>query len=135
MKREEAQFLPVDIETGKAIQLHSGSVNWNPWRKKWISIAVQILGSSMLGEVWYSEADSPIGPWPKARKIVTHGKYSFYNPAHHSFFDRENGRIIYFEGTYTADFSGSPIKTPRYDYNQVMYRLDLADARIKALSE
>jgi hypothetical protein len=27
-------------------------------------------------------------------------------------------------------FSGNPDKTPRYDYNQVMYRLDLADPRL-----
>ena len=29
-----------------------------------------------------------------------------------------------------ADGSGDP--TPRYDYNQIMYRLDLADERLKA---
>ena len=33
------------------------------------------------------------------------------------------GRIIHFEGTYTYDFSGNPDKTPRYNYNQVLYRL------------
>ena len=45
-------------------------------------------------------------------------------------FDQEGGRIIYFEGTYTNSFSGNPFKTPRYDYNQMMYRLDLADPRL-----
>jgi hypothetical protein len=44
--------------------------------------------------------------------------------------DKENGRIIYFEGTYTTTFSGNPNPTPRYDYNQVMYRLDLSDRRL-----
>jgi hypothetical protein len=131
MKREEARFVPHDTESAKPVQLHGGSASWNPWRKKWIAIAVEILGTSMLGEVWYSEADDPTGPWRKARKIVTHEKYSFYNPAHHPFLDQEGGRVIYFEGTYTADFSGNPTKTPRYDYNQVMYRLDLADPRLR----
>ena len=40
------------------------------------------------------------------------------------------GRIIYFEGTYTNTFSGNPQPTPRYEYNQMMYRLDLADERL-----
>ena len=30
------------------------------------------------------------------------------------------------EGTYTADFSGNPERTPRYEYNQVLYKLDLS---------
>jgi hypothetical protein len=135
MKQEEARFVPQNTETKKSIQLHGGSVSWNEFRKKWILIAVEILGTSMLGEVWYSEADDPTGPWRKARKIVTHEKYSFYNPAHHPFFDQDSGRTIYFEGTYTADFSGNPVKTPRYEYNQVMYRLNLADPRLKEVAE
>ena len=65
-----------------------------------------------------------------ATKIVTHDKYSFYNPKQHPVFDRDGGRVIYFEGTYTATFSGNPNRTPRYDYNQIMYRLDLSDARL-----
>jgi len=32
-----------------------------------------------------------------------------------------------FEGTYTSTFSGNKDPTPRYDYNQVMYQMDLAD--------
>ena len=130
MKREEARFQPLDVESGKVVQMHAGSVCWNAWRKKWILICSEIMGSSMLGEIWYAEADDPTGPWTKARKIVTHDKYSFYNPAQHPFFDQEGGRVIYFEGTYTAEFSGSTSHTPRYDYNQIMYRLDLADVRL-----
>ena len=41
-----------------------------------------------------------------------------------------SGRLIYLEGTYTHTFSGNPEQTPRYDYNQVMYRLDLAEERL-----
>ncbi|MBI3860545.1 MAG: hypothetical protein HY290_01470, partial [Planctomycetia bacterium] len=41
------------------------------------------------------------------------------------------GRQIFFEGTYTHTFSGNPHETtPRYEYNQVMYRLDLDDPRL-----
>jgi hypothetical protein len=130
LKPEQAHFQPRDLQSGRVVQMHAGTVNWNAWRKKWIMIASEIGGSSMLGEIWYSEADEPTGPWKSARKIVTHDKYSFYNPAHHPFFDQEDGRIIYFEGTYTAEFSGSHTFTPRYDYNQIYYRLDLAKAAL-----
>ena len=94
-------------------------------------IATQLGGTSTLGEVWYSEADELTGPWRRARKIVTHEKYSFYNPVHHACFDQKNGRLIYFEGTYVNTFSGNPVATPRYDYNQIMYRLDLDDPRLQ----
>ena len=94
-------------------------------------MAGQQGGTSYLGEIWYSEASEPTGPWLRAKKIVTHEAYSFYNPVHHSFFDQEGGRVIYFEGTYVNTFSGNPEATPRYDYNQIMYRLDLSDARLR----
>jgi hypothetical protein len=87
--------------------------------------------SSFLGEIWFSEADSLLGPWLRATKVVTHHRYSFYNPVHHPFFDQQEGRLIYFEGTYTNAFSGTKEKTPRYDYNQIMYRLDLSDPRLR----
>jgi hypothetical protein len=57
-------------------------------------------------------------------KIVTHDKQSFYNPCHHVFFDADGGRTIYFEGTYTNSFTSAPA-TPRYEYNQILYRLNL----------
>jgi len=38
--------------------------------------------------------------------------------------------VIFFEGTYTHSFSGNPEQTPRYDYNQVLYKLDLDDPRL-----
>ena len=128
---DEARFLPRDVASGKPIQLHRGSVAWNEYRKKWISIAGQTGGeSSFLGEIWYAEADAPTGPWRSCVKVVTHDKYSFYNPVHHPFFDQQDGKVIYFEGTYTVAFSGNDHPTPRYDYNQIMYRLDLSDPRL-----
>lgn len=126
---------PVDVATGKPVVLHGGSIRWNKHRQKWIAIGVEQGGTSFLGEVWYSEADAPTGPWRKAIKIVSHDKYSFYNPVHHAFLDAEGGRVIYFEGTYTHTFSGNNQPTPHYDYNQIMYRLNLDDPRLKALRE
>lgn len=131
MKKEEALIQLHDVETGQPVLAHAGTVHWNAYRRKWIMIVCQQFGTSVLGETWYAEAPTPTGPWGPARKIVTHNEYSFYNPRHHPFFDQEGGRIIYFEGTYTHSFSGNKYQTPRYDYNQVMYRLDLADPRLK----
>ena len=119
-----------DADIGKPIQAHNGSVYWNKFRQRWVMIAVEAGGSSYLGEVWYAEADTPLGPWAYARKIVTHDRYSFYNPKQHPFFDKEGGRLLFFEGTYTHTFSGNPETTPRYEYNQILYKLDLADPRL-----
>lgn len=133
LKAEEARFQFRDVDTGKPVTMHGGSVNWNPFRKRWILVAVQQSGTSFLGEVWYAEAASPTGPWGKAKKIVTHDNYSFYNPVQRPFFDQDGGRLIYFEGTYAQTFSGNPEATPWYDYNQIMYRLDLADPRLASV--
>lgn len=135
LKAEHARFLPTDVDTGQTVLMHRGSVSWNASCQHWIMIAVQQGGSSLLGEVWYAEAPQPTGPWRRAKKIVTHDRYSFYNPVQHPFFDQNGGRVIYFEGTYAETFSGSPVATPRYDYNQIMYRLDLADRRLPAVRE
>ncbi len=126
----EARYTPVDVDSGKPIFLARGSVNWNAYRKRWVMIATQLGGDSNLGEIWYSEAKEPTGPWLRAKKIVTHKNYSFYNPVHHAFMDQKKGRLIYFEGTYVNTFSGNPVATPRYNYNQIMYRLDLSDERL-----
>lgn len=136
IKPEECHFTPEDAATKERITLHEGSVCWNAYRRRWVLIAVQEGGKpSYLGEVWYAEAASPTGPWTRAVRIVTHDRYSFYNPAQHSFFDEDGGRLIYFEGTYSFTFSGRTQRTPHYDYNQILYRLDLADPRVRAAQE
>lgn len=131
MRPEQALRRLRDMDTGRAIRAHRGSVYWNQYRNRWVMVFNEAGGvSSNLGEVYYAEADRLTGPWVQARKIVTHDKYSFYNPKQHPMFDQDGGRVIYFEGTYTAAFSRSPDRTPRYDYNQIMYRLDLSDPRL-----
>ncbi len=135
MTQQEACFVPLDVDSQKPVRMHRGSVAWNAFRNKWIMIGCQQGGTSMLGEIWYAESPTLAGPWKSAKKIVTHDKYSFYNPVHHPFFDQDGGRIIYFEGTYTSTFSGNTTPTPRYDYNQIMYRLDLADPKLKSVQD
>jgi hypothetical protein len=130
LKPEELRWQLRDRDTGKSLTPHHGSAYWNDYRRRWVVVVTELFGTSALGEIWYAEADTPVGPWRYAVKIVTHDNYSFYNPKHHPQFDAEGGRVIYFEGTYTNSFSGNPQQTPRYDYNQIMYRLDLADPRM-----
>jgi hypothetical protein len=130
--REEEVWTPMtDAGTGKPVLLHSGSIRWNRFRGRWVMLAVEAGGSpSYLGEVWYSEAPTPIGPWVAARRVATHPGASFYNPVHHVFFDGDGGRRIRFEGTWSHTFSGNPRRVPRYDYNQIMYGLSLDDPRL-----
>jgi len=140
MKREESPFRLQDAESGKPVLLNNSSCFWNDYRKRYIMIASEVMGATVLGEIWYSEADRPEGPWVHARKIITHANkpgdaHDFYNPTQHPFFDREGGRVIYLEGTYVNTFSGNPHPTPYYEYNQIMYRLDLSDPRLKLPAE
>jgi len=135
LKASEARFQLRDA-SGAEVRLHRGSIRWNAYLKRWVLIGVQVGGaSSYLGEVWFSSAEGPTGPWSRAVKIVTHYKYSFYNPVHHTFMDSEDGRFIHFEGTYSDTFSKTPRPTPRYNYNQILYRLDLADKRLAPASK
>lgn len=129
-----AEELPLQLRSfsdGKRVLAHSGSVCWNPFRKRYVMIALEIFGSSPLGEIWYAETDRLPGPWSPARKIVSHENVSFYNPLQHPEFSDRQGRFLYFEGTYSHSFSGSTTETPRYEYNQLMYRLDLTDQRLQ----
>ncbi|EAQ77725.1 hypothetical protein [Blastopirellula marina] len=135
MPADVARYRLIDVENDQPIVIHGSSIAWNDFRQKWILIGNQAGDQdapSYLGEVWYAEAESPTGPWNSAIKIATHPKYSFYNPRQHPFFSTDGGRVIYFEGTYTAMFSAAKSPTPRYDYNQLLYRLDLSDAKLKA---
>ncbi|HEY1381118.1 MAG TPA: hypothetical protein VGF55_30240 [Gemmataceae bacterium] len=135
----------IDAQTGRGVPLvelrtvhgvtrftdsSGGSVYWNKHRRRWVVIAVGTGGTSFLGEVWYAEAQTPTGPWGDAVRVVSDDRYGFYNAKQHPGFAKDNGRVIYFEGTYSHTFSGNPNPTPRYDYNQIMCRLDLSDPRV-----
>lgn len=116
---------------GTPVKPASGSIAWNSFRKRWVTIFMQTFGTpSAFGEVWYAEADSPYGPWGPAVKVLSHRNYSFYNPRLHPEFTPADSPILLFEGTYSQTFANKPEPTPRYDYNQIMYRLDLDDPRL-----
>ncbi len=115
-------------ENGAPVKPHTGSIAWNPFRKRWVTVFMEVFGKpSPFGELWYAESAVPTGLWGKAVKVVTHQNYTFYNPRLHPEFTEANSPILIFEATYTATFADRPHPTPRYDYNQVLYRLDLND--------
>lgn len=120
----------------KKVVLHSGSIAWNQFRKRWVTVFMERFGKpSAFGELWYAEADSPFGPWGPAVKVLSHDNYTFYNPRLHPELTPQDSPILLFEGTYTADFADRPARTARYDYNQVLYRLDLDDPALQGAFE
>jgi hypothetical protein len=117
---------------GDPVEPHRGSIAWNTHRGRWITVYTQMFGQpSAFGELWYAEADSPFGPWGPAVKVLTHDNYTFYNPRIHPELTPADAPFIVFEGTYTAEFADRPVPTPRYNYNQILYRLDLDDAGLE----
>jgi hypothetical protein len=121
---------------GKGVKPHSGHTAWSGFRKRWVTVFMQSFGRpSAFGEVWYAEADAPTGPWGKAVKVVSHDNYTFYNPRLHPGFTPPDSPILLFEGTYTQQFADHPRPTPRYDYNQILYRLDLDDPALAPAQE
>lgn len=98
---------------------------WNEYRRRFLALFEK------SGEVWLAEAERPEGPFTTPIRVINHEKYTFYNVVTHPFFNQEGGRVIYLEGTYTDAFSDAKEKTPRYNYNQVMYRLRLDDDRLR----
>ncbi len=74
---------------------------------------------------------SPRGPGERRSRSSVIQNYTFYNPRIHPEFTPADSPILIFEGTYTATFSDNKQPTPRYDYNQVLYRLDLDDPGLK----
>jgi hypothetical protein len=114
------------------VRPHTGSIAWNAYRKRFVTVFMQKFGKpSAFGEIWYAEADSPYGPWGRAVKVLSHRNYTFYNPRIHPQLTPDESPVLLFEGTYTQTFADRPEPTPRYDYNQLLYRLDLDDPKLE----
>jgi hypothetical protein len=116
---------------GQPVKPHSGSIAWNSYRHRYVTVFMEAFGKpSAFGELWYAEAKVPTGPWGKAVKILSHQNYTFYNPRLHPEFTAEGPPILIFEGTHSMQFADRPPPAPRYDYNQILYRLDLDDPKL-----
>ena len=110
---------------GKAIQPHTGSIAWNPWRKRWVTVFMQAFGKPRpLSANFGTPKPTPRrGRRGNAVKILSHDNYTFYNPRLHPEFSPPGSPFLFFEGTYTAEFADHAAPTPRYNYNQILYRL------------
>jgi hypothetical protein len=121
-----------DPSTGAHVGALSSGGAWNARRGRFVRILERMGGASSAGgETWYLEGDTPMGPWVYAIQILTHTAYSFSNPWIHGDLGHANDRFMLFEGTYSKRFESekTPV-TPRYDTNQIMYRLDVDDQRL-----
>lgn len=113
------------------VHVHRGAIAWSSFLQSWVSIFTEQGGKpSFLGELWYAKSETPFGPWSPAVKVVTHNNYTLYNPALHADWSSGNDPYLYFEGTYTAEFANNPQPTPRYNYNQILFRIHLQDNRL-----
>jgi hypothetical protein len=130
LKESERLFQLRNVDTDVPVKPGPGTIQWNSFRKRWVMIVKEDEGAANHGTIWFAEADTPLGPWVYAKRVLRHDKYNFYNPVHHAFFDQNGGRRIFFEGTYSDFFAAGPALTPRYNYNQIMYRLALDDPRL-----
>lgn len=126
---DQTVFNLTDVQTGSDILSPIGTVYWNEYREKWVLLGIQAFGRSIAGEIWYSEGDSPLGPWTYARKIATHDQKACYGLKQHRALDQEPDRKIIFECTYDNLLEPSA-PSAHYKYNQVMFRLDLSDTRL-----
>lgn len=140
IRAEESPYALRDVETGASVIAAHVAVAWNPYLRLWVNIVQQKFGATTAGEIWLSTARSPVGPWRHCVKVATHhmdhdtyknNSNDLYNPVQHYELMREGGRFVYFSGTLTNTFSGNQWPTPYYNYNNIMYRLDLNDPRLR----
>ena len=118
----------VAVANGPGASLFGSVMMWNGTRRRFSAIIQQQYGASLLGESWYAEGDTPLGPWVFTRKVVTHAPsgYTFYNPDVVPYLSEAGGRFVFFDATYTNTYTNVEA-TPRYNYNEMMYRIDLDD--------
>jgi hypothetical protein len=115
------------------VLVHGGSIGYHRALKKWVAIFTQKEGEhSFLGDVWFAESMSPFGPWSKPVRVLHHDNYTFYNPKVHVDLLPPDSTDLLFEGTYTAEFARNATPTLRHNYNQILYRLDLREPRLRS---
>ena len=137
-----------DVVTGNTILPDGGSINFNAYRNRWIMLLTQRNGDSKRGECWYFEGDTPLGPWIYGCRILSFRRFiaagavtggvptyedtgiSFYDLYHHPEFDKNAGRTIFFEGTWSLKDGNAKVPVPQYESNQVMYKLELDDSSL-----
>ena len=93
-------------------------------------IATENFGTSLLGEVWYAEAESPTGPWVWTREDRHARRVQLLQSRSSIPISTKKAAVDLLRRHLHAHVLRQPRATPRYDYNQIMYKLDLADPRM-----
>lgn len=132
--------------------LGSGSVNWNTWAQRYVFLAAgdtSALHQSAGGSMHIAFSWTLDGPWVNGTRIGDHNISggSCYNGLQLPSLDAEGGRIVHIACTYTAMWSNTIVRpwvwstclfglggehqdcspvVPRYEYNNLVYRVDLA---------
>jgi hypothetical protein len=149
----DSRMQVVDAQTKQPIGgiLIRGSVAWNAHRNAYLLIAVRKHeaasdGTSRFGEIYACEASEITGPWRECTNVVTHNVTgsSCYNPMALPWLEEEGGRVVFLACTFTSMTSGTDgasdracrfddyggvdcaVAVPRYEYNNLVFRLDLA---------
>lgn len=136
MKKEDARMQLQDSSGGGTVTVSSADVAWNAYRKRWVMIASGSAGLGGAGHaLWYAESDKAEGPWKLAMKVADEAGTSLDDPSLHPFFDQDGGRWIYFEATVSASTGPSAMRVPRYEQNQMMFRLDLSEERLAPVTK
>lgn len=133
----------VYADDGAELTLAGGSVHWNGFKQKYIAIigatpgpvpdALHSVASapkpSFDGEIYYAESDSLTSGWSNATLVITHSEseMSCYNPLQLPMYDDDEAGRIYITCTFVNSFSGVVHKQEKYDYNNMVFGLDLAD--------
>ncbi len=130
LKPEEVLFALQDADTGKGGGGRSppteGRFTGTNTSSRWVMIVSEIGGTSFLGEVWLGHGrltTAALGLRPQGRHPR---QLHVLQPQATSRCWTRRGKRIFFEAAYTHTFSDNKDATPRYDYNQVMYQLDLS---------
>ena len=108
--------------------LRRGGAVWSSYRQRWILLATASSNSAPpMGEIYYAEAAAVSGPYERAVLVATHNwsQYACYNPVMLPQLDLKGGRFTHFSCTFTDSFSNAPVKVPEYDYNNLVFRIDL----------
>ena len=113
----------------------TAGLSYNNYTKSWTFIGQQSFGASLLGEIWYGQSKSLMGPWNYIRKVQTNAQtngvndpYAFYNLIQHPYYSRD-GKYLYYEGTNTAFLTESGFRGEYFrnaDLTGYAYK-DLAD--------
>jgi len=60
------------VDTGSPLTRGLESVAWNEFRQRWIAFF-----ADRAGEVWFAEADTPLGPWGYGRRCRWAGRPAY----------------------------------------------------------